>query len=175
VRITRSDDTDTFVSTLVPFVGEGLARDEAVAVVSPRLKLRALRSALGDLGDGVELYESESWYSSPSQAQARYRDLTDRHLADGRPWIRVVGEPPWTPRHVANLGEWIRYESLINLAFANTPATILCPYDRRSAPARAVADAARVHSDLFDGDALDANPEYVDAARFLLDGDAYGG
>jgi len=162
------------VSTVVPFVIDGVARDEAVAVITPRTKLRALRTALGDAADGVEMHESESWYSSPIDAEARYRTMTDRFLGEGRPWIRIVGEQIWTARTRAHPEAWARYESLLNVTFANLPVTVMCAYDRRSAPAAALADSHLIHPTLVDAGGLRTNADYVDPVHFLVERNGRG-
>ncbi len=67
--------------------------------------------------------------------------------AAGEP-VRFVGEPIWPGRSAAEICEATRHEALINLAFATTSATILCPYDTADLPPAVIADACRTHPTL---------------------------
>jgi anti-sigma regulatory factor (Ser/Thr protein kinase) len=62
--------------------------------------------------------------------------------------VRVVGEVNFgrTPREWA---EWTAYESILNRAFADQPAWIVCPYDARVLPEQIVRDALTTHPHCF--------------------------
>ena len=65
-----------------------------------------------------------------------WHDFVQQHGKGGRP-LRGIGEPIWAGRTDAELTECHRHESLLNLAFANTPAFwLLCPYDKQALPGR---------------------------------------
>ncbi len=59
--------------------------------------------------------------------------------------VRFVGEPVWPGRSAAEIREAMRHEALINLAFADADATILCPYDVTGLPRCVIADVGRTH------------------------------
>ncbi len=59
--------------------------------------------------------------------------------------VRVIGEPIWAGRSAVEYPACVQHEALINLAFADDDAIILCPYDAaRLAPA-VLADAESTH------------------------------
>jgi anti-sigma regulatory factor (Ser/Thr protein kinase) len=108
-----------FLAGLLPYIAEGLERDEAVVVVEPRPRFELLRDALGE--------------------------VLDRHTAAGRR-VRGVGEPAFVGRRTAELVECRLHEFLVNHAFDGGRGwRLLCPYDQDQLP-RAVTQAAlRTH------------------------------
>jgi anti-sigma regulatory factor (Ser/Thr protein kinase) len=73
------------------------------------------------------------------------------------------------------MSEWTRYEAILNVAFAEEPATFLCPYDARRLPTGVIADARRTHPELCSGAEVAASRDFVDVSRFVreLDGEAF--
>jgi hypothetical protein len=63
---------------------------------------------------------------------------------------------------------WARYESLVNLAFASSPVTIMCTYDKRTIPEGFVADARYTHPEVVRGNDATASPTYREPQDFLL-------
>jgi hypothetical protein len=126
-----------------------------------------LRDTLGDRSEHVELADSEDCYRSPSAALDRYRDFLRKKYEAGAAWIRIVGEPALAGRSDAEITACTRYESIINLAFASAPATIVCPYDTRSLPTEVVADARRTHTGVAHGGDASASRTYREPEDFL--------
>ena len=87
----------------------------------------------------------------------------------GASWIRVVGEAGWSGHTDDDIAMWTRYESLVNLAFASSPATIMCTYDEQAFPVEVVANAHRTHPQLAHGSGATASPVYREPEDFLLD------
>ena len=134
-----------------------------------------LRDTLGDRSEHVELADSEDCYRSPSAALDRYRDFLRKKYEAGAAWIRIVGEPALAGRSDAEITACTRYESIINLAFASAPATIVCPYDTRSLPTEVVADARRTHTGVAHGGDASASRTYREPEDFLLDAQTASG
>ena len=59
--------------------------------------------------------------------------------------VCCIGEPIWPGRTAAEMQEATRHEALINLAFRDSPVTVLCPYDGAGLPGSVIADAASTH------------------------------
>jgi transcriptional regulator with XRE-family HTH domain len=164
--IYRSDED--YLASAVPFLREGMARAECVLAVTANRQIGLLRDALGADAVGVEFVDSSEWYRSPSATLRGYRGYVKQRFEQGAHWIRVLGEPVWAGRTPAEISEWTRYESLINLALASLPATILCPYDERSVPAGVVADARHTHPEVTDAAGAATSPAYRDPEDYLL-------
>jgi anti-sigma regulatory factor (Ser/Thr protein kinase) len=58
-----------------------------------------------------------------------------------------VQEPAWPARTAAELREVIRHEALVNLALADVPVSVLCPYDVRLGTGL-IASVKRTHPEL---------------------------
>ena len=163
------DTDEQFLMTTVPFCRDGLDRDDAVLAVTTTANIDHLRDSLGGDADRIEFVDSAVWYDAPGRTLAAYhRYVTER--SDRR--IRIIGEPVWEGRDALEAAEWTRYESVINLAFADSAAWIVCPYDARVVPAAVVDDARRTHPDLVDGPVTEFSPAYV--APDLFDGGIRG-
>jgi len=132
-----------FVQAVLPFVRDGLARDEPVlvAVIDPRL--RALRAALGRDAEGVLFADMAELGHNPARIIPAWREFTARH--GGRP-IRGVGEPIWAGRRDAEIVECQFHEALLNVAVAAaTPLWLICPYDTATLDGTILREARRSH------------------------------
>jgi transcriptional regulator with XRE-family HTH domain len=162
------------LAVTVPFLTRALAGGEAAIAVTTPARIRLLREALGGQADRVDFFGSAGWYSSPVAALSRYRGWLEEQVAGGAPWARIIGEPVWIGRSGPEIADWVRYESLINISFAASPATIMCPYDAQTAPAEVLEHARRTHPELAHGDGALDSPSYVNPEALLL-GQAPGG
>lgn len=156
---------EQFLSATVPFCRDGLERDDAVLAVTTAANIGHLRDSLGDDAARVEYVDANAWYRAPGRTLAAYHRYVDERAGRHRR-IRIIGEPVWAGRDALATGEWTRYESIINLAFADSAAWIVCPYDTRVVPAPVVDDARRTHPDLVTGPAAEPSPAYLAPALF---------
>ncbi len=105
--------------------------------------------------------------SSLPSAASGYRNYVKERYEGGAAWTRIVGEPVWTGHSDTELAEWFRYEALINLSFASSPATVVCTYDTRSTPESALDEAFRTHPQVGAGQ-VTASATYRQPEDFLL-------
>lgn len=158
--------SDEFVSALAPFVREGLERGDPVLAVTSAGNVAALRAELGPAAArDVDFRDADTWYRQPYRTLRAYGRYVDEH-ADGHV-VRVIGEPVWHSRSSAAMREWARYESVLNLAFASSPAWIVCPYDTSALPAHVVDDACRTHPELLVGADACASAEFLPPERLV--------
>jgi DNA-binding GntR family transcriptional regulator len=162
-------DEPELLAATVPFVLEGLDASERVLAVTTPQSAEALGRALGRRAGEVEFRDSGDWYLLPSHTLLSYERYIEQ---SDRPRVRVIGEVAWSGVSPAPMGEWIRYESILNVAFASQPVTFMCPYDVRALPERIVADARRTHPELADGTTVSSSRDFVDAATLLRELDA---
>jgi hypothetical protein len=158
-------DDDEFVDSTGPYLSEGMDRSEALLAVTTARNIDILRQHLGQGAAPVRFVDSEHWYSSPVSALNAYRRFLDESLSRGAPWIRIVGEPVWGRRSEEEVRAWHHYESLLNLAFAPMPATVLCLYDKRSVDPAIVTAARSNHPKILEGRKTVDNPEYRDLSK----------
>ena len=136
---------DDFLAGLLPFVHEGLERDEAVVVAEPRPRLELLRDALGSDSTAVEFHDMAEIGANPARIIGVWADVLDRHTSAGRR-LRGVGEPAFPGRRTAELAECKLHELLLNHAFDGGPGwRLLCPYDQVHLPRAVVQGALHTH------------------------------
>jgi anti-sigma regulatory factor (Ser/Thr protein kinase) len=157
------DTDEQFLAATVPFCLDGLACDDAVLAVTTPANIDLLRQQLGDAAGNVEFIAADQWYDAPGRTLAAYHRYVDKRTGDaGRHrQVRVIGEPVWHGRDALETTEWTRYESVINMAFADCPAWIVCPYDARVMPPPVVADARRTHPQLVTGPTAENSVHYA--------------
>jgi anti-sigma regulatory factor (Ser/Thr protein kinase) len=132
-----------YLAGTVPFVFDGLAAGDPVAVSVPGPRLELLRAALGSDADRVRLHDMTEVGRNPGRIisevlLAAAEAHPDRH-------VRIIGEPIWAGRSALEYPACLQHEALINLAFRGRRATILCPYDVDGLDDAVLADAAETH------------------------------
>lgn len=142
-------DDQEYLTGTVPFVLDGLAASEPVAVAAPAPRLELITAELGRAAEEVHLVDMTLAGRNPG----RIIPSVLRAFADARPGVRVriIGEPIWPGRTASEYPACVQHEALINEAFSGRDATILCPYDARSLPADVLADAQATHPVLISG------------------------
>ena len=148
-----------YLSETIPFIREGLAADEPVAVAVPGPRLELLREALGDRAARVRLVDMTVAGRNPGRIIAEVL----RAAVDAHPdrHVRVIGEPIWPGRSDLEYPACVQHEALINLAFAGRSATILCPYDVAGLDPTVIADAVATHPTLIQSGTSWPSPGYA--------------
>ena len=132
-----------FVAGTLPFIREGLASEEPMLVVVSEEKIDLLRQGLGSDAGAVHFADMAEVGNNPARIIPAWYDFVNEH-SGRRP--RGIGEPIWAGRSAAELIECQRHESLLNVAFAESPAWwLLCPYDTDSLDPGVIAEARRSH------------------------------
>jgi transcriptional regulator with XRE-family HTH domain len=165
----RTDDQ--FRTILGPYLAEGIERSEPILAVTTSPNIELLRDYLGKDARWVQFVESRVFYSTPAAALAGYKNFSEASLARGAAWARVLGEPLWTGRSDAEVRLWARYESLFNLALADSPLSVVCPYDERSATAEIVRQAHLTHPNVLSDQGISPCRDYAGPGRFALEAD----
>ena len=166
-RILTYGSDDEYVTPLVAFMEEGIARDEGVLAVTTPRHAGLLQDALGVNARHVDFQEVAAWYRPLLGAASGYRNYVKERYEGGAAWTRIVGEPLWTEHSDTELAEWFRYEALINVSFSSSPATVICTYDTRTTPESALDDAFRTHPQV-GANHVTASPTYREPEDFLL-------
>jgi anti-sigma regulatory factor (Ser/Thr protein kinase) len=146
--------TEQFVASMAPFVRDGLARGDVVFAATKRSNVDALREELGADSELVELHDAFEWQTRPYNRLQAFRRLVDG-LPPGA-CLRAMGEPVWAGSS-AEIRQWARYESLINLALADAPMRFVCLYDGSELSQRIIDYALRTHPEqICDGRDVDS-------------------
>lgn len=153
------DDHD-YLTGIVPFVDRALQRGEPVLVAVPGPRIDLLAGALGTRA-----------------VEVRFVDMTRAGRNPGKiiPWVlhafvaehpgapvRMIGEPVWPGRSAEEYPACVQHEALINVAFAEDVATVLCPYDTTGLPGVVLDHVATTHPVLVEPDARRPSPDYAD-------------
>jgi hypothetical protein len=160
---------DEYLALAAPFLLEGLARLDCVLAVAASRQIDLLRDALGDTATGIEFQDSSQWYRSPGGTLNGYRTFVKERFEQGAHWIRVLGEPVWVGLTATEVTAWTRYESMINVALASLPVTIICPYDASTSPEGVLVAARCTHPNLTEAGGAIPSPAYREPEEFLLD------
>ncbi|UGS36548.1 sensor histidine kinase [Capillimicrobium parvum] len=143
---------DGFVDEIAPRVAGTLREGGHAAVAAPTDRVQRLQSVFG-AEERLQLLDMTEIGVNPARIIPAWRDLADRALAEGGPFLGV-GEPVWVGRSAAELDECHRHEALINVAFGDDPAwQLICPYDADGLPPKVIADARMTHPAVHDGGA----------------------
>ncbi|MEU7529495.1 sensor histidine kinase [Saccharothrix sp. NPDC042600] len=142
-------DAEQFLEGTVPFVRAGLAAGEPVLVAVPQRGIDLLRAALSDAADQVEFLDMRTAGRNPGRiipgVLSAFADT-----ARGDP-VRIVGEPVWAGRTELEYPACVQHEALINTAFEDRPAWILCPYDASALAPDVLGDAETTHPVVLEG------------------------
>lgn len=136
-----------YLDGTLPFIEEGLAADEPVAVAVPGAMHEPLRAALAGSAARVQLIDMTEAGRNPGRILSGVLlDFADRHRHAER--VRIIGEPIWPGRSDVEYAACVQHEALINQAFAGRSVEILCPYDAAGLPRDVLDDAERTHPTL---------------------------
>ncbi len=151
---------DEYLTGTLPFIEEGLAAGEPVAVAVPASRLEPLRAELGEAAARVRFVDMGEASSNPGRIiPGVLLAFADAHRDAGP--MRIVGEPIWPGRSDVEYPACVQHEALINMAFAGRPATVLCPYDVEGLPAAVLADAEATHPAVIDASGVRVSTRYA--------------
>jgi anti-sigma regulatory factor (Ser/Thr protein kinase) len=148
---------EQFLATAVPFVAGGLSNGDTVVAVTVDRNAALLREQLGVDASRLSFVAARGWYDTPGRTLAAYYELVDEVTAR-HGFLRVLADMAWAGDPVETSG-WARYESVVNVAFAASPAWMVCGYDVSALPAAAVHGARLTHPELATG--VDSEPSRV--------------
>jgi anti-sigma regulatory factor (Ser/Thr protein kinase) len=156
---------EEFLAGAMPFLEEGIdLREPTIAAPTPA-NGDLLRARLGRRAKAVVWAESQEAH----RAVERYAILLqfiDRQRNLGATRIRVFGEPCWPPGGGPGVAEWKRYESFLNVALADYPVWMVCPYDASRLSQDIVEDALLTHPTIGSGAGRTPSPGYLEPSEF---------
>jgi len=158
----RYHDLDGMVAGAVPYLVEGLDRGERVLAVMTGEGRAALTQALGPRAGEVEFWDAESMYERTARAVLALQRFTRR----GRGRARLFGDVASAAGHMT-ADEWLRYESVVDLACTGLPVSLLCGYHEGRIPAEILALLERTHRHVHAGGEVHESPAYEDPADVL--------
>ncbi|MFB9909617.1 anti-sigma factor RsbA family regulatory protein [Allokutzneria oryzae] len=163
---------DEFLAMAVPFVEDGLARNEPVLAAVTAANIDVLNEALGSCADDVEYADTAYFGRRPPQRVASFDRYWKRRSTPAAEHVRILAEPVWFGRSRQEVVEWKRLESGLNSILAATNIWMICPYDTRVVDPAIIADARRTHPAHVQGHAAHTCPEFVEPQEFAARCDA---
>ena len=160
------DSDEGYASALGTFIAEGLSAGEPVLAVIDSDKTAVLMDALGSDGAKVHFADMRAIGGNPARIIPFWSALMAKHSLPGRR-ARGIGEPVWAERSSDELAECYQHESLLNLAFAEAPFTLVCPYDTTALAPDVVAHAHQSHPFVQNGGASTSSDRYEHAPNYL--------
>jgi anti-sigma regulatory factor (Ser/Thr protein kinase) len=151
----------------LPFVEDALAEEEPALVAVQERHLDNLRGALNGTPPGLTLFSAEQWYDTSARSRDKFARWVNDHLdGSGTRRTRVIGEPPWAIGHEAQIRDWARYESVVNVAFESMPVSFICSYDAGALPDDVIGHARSTHPEIVDSDGIAQSAVYEDPIEF---------
>jgi anti-sigma regulatory factor (Ser/Thr protein kinase) len=156
---------EEFMDVALPFVEAGLSSKQPTLVAVQDRHCENLRAALGGTPEELTLCPAEDWYATSARSREKFARWGAEHaLISGR--ARLMGEPPWSLGREAQVRDWARHESVLNVAFAGQPLTFICPYDARALPEEILRHARGTHPEIVNGDGVSPSTSYEDPTDF---------
>ena len=138
-------DDEGFLAGLLPFIRDGLERDEAVVIAEPRPRMELLQDALGDDAVAVQFLDMVEIGATPARIIGVWAAALEKHTSAGQR-LRGIGEPAFHGRRELEFVECQLHEQLLNHAVDDGPAwRLLCPYDEVRLPRAVVRAALQTH------------------------------
>ena len=149
-----------YMAALRSFIRASRARDDAVLVAIPNghARLQQVHRELADDSAQVTLIDMAKLGRNPARIMPAFLTFADKHRGQR---VCCIGEPIWPGRTAAEVQEATRHEALMNLAFRDSPVTVLCPYDSTRLPGSVMADAASTHPAVIEDGQETASPRYL--------------
>ncbi|HKP18685.1 MAG TPA: sensor histidine kinase [Gaiellaceae bacterium] len=151
---------EEFLDGTLSFIREGLTAGEPVLAVLDTRKIELLREGLNGEVDRVLFADMSEVGANPARIIPAWEDFVAEHHRDGRQ-VRGIGEPICPERSPDELVECHRHESLLNVAFADAPFTLMCPYDVDALDDDAIEEAMRTHPYIWRGEARGPSWSYA--------------
>ncbi len=153
--------TAEYLEGTVPFIREGLAAGEPVALAVPGPNLRLILAELGSDADRVRLLDMTRSGRNPGRIVPNVlRAFADTHRCRR---VRIIGEHLWTGYTAREYPACAQHEALIHIALAGRSVTMLCPYDASRVGIQTLADAEAIHPLLIGANGKRASTAYAPA------------
>jgi anti-sigma regulatory factor (Ser/Thr protein kinase) len=137
-------DDREYVEGLIRFLRPAVDSGDPIALAVPEHKLQLVRDQLCDLSN-KQLLDMSEVGRNPGRILPVIEQLREEH--PGRT-LHYVGEPIWPGRTDEEIREAVRHEALINVALADMPMRVLCPYDAAALDEAVLASAKRTHPEI---------------------------
>src|SRR5687768_11772075 len=143
------ESDEEYVDGLRAYFEPAVESGEPMLASVPRRRHDLLRNSFNGDRSALQLLEMEEVGRNPGRIIAAIKAALDSY---GGRRLHFVGEPIWAGRTSEEIREATKHEALINLAFADAPIRVLCPYDVKGLDGAVLADAEHTHPHMLDAD-----------------------
>jgi anti-sigma regulatory factor (Ser/Thr protein kinase) len=148
-----------YLDSLLPFIVDAVAAEQAVLVALPGPTLAAVAEGLGRSAADVTMTDMTEAGRNPGRILGELLSgFADKHRDQP---VRMIGEPMWPSRSAVEYPACVQHEALINRAFTGRDITVVCSYAVAQLDPDVIADARCTHPVLWqDGSFEQDNPAY---------------
>jgi anti-sigma regulatory factor (Ser/Thr protein kinase) len=158
---------EEFLAGALPFLEEGIDRSEPILAAPTHANAQLLRGRLGRRAKAIDWAENAETHRAVERLGI-FLDYIGEHASRGATRVRLLGEPCWPPEDGPGVAEWKRYESFLNVALADHPVWLVCPYDAVRLAPDIVEDARLTHPNVGYGAGRTACADYLEPAAFAM-------
>jgi len=159
-------DDHEYVTGIVSVVRSAWAADQNVLVEVPAPRDELVRDALGADAAAVVFGDMTKDGRNPGRIIPVLFQFVAAH--PGR-HLAMISESMWPSRSAHAYDAVVQHEALVNLAFAEQHATLVCPYNISELPEQVLTDAERTHPILLiDGEHVSSS-KYSDPVEVVED------
>jgi DcmR-like sensory protein len=131
-----------YLPALSSVVAAARKRGDALFIAVPAHKVPLVRGMLRAGSANVTMADMTELGRNPARIIPALLTYAGEHRGQR---VCCIAEPAWPGRTAAELLEAAKHEALVNLAFQDSPVTIICPYDTEGLPAAVIDDAVSTH------------------------------
>lgn len=157
-------DEQEFLAGALPLLRAGIEADDPTFAVTAGRQTEILRDSLGQDASAVQFIEPSEIYKNPVRALAAFTAVAK--TLGPRPACIVMAED-WS--RYPDVFEWLRYDSIVNLAFADVDIQGFCCYDTQALSDDVISLLRRTHLKIHEGGAMRENPSYTETESVVAE------
>lgn len=175
------DSRDDQYNVILPFINEGLERQEKVINILEKACHHDHCQRLSEGGVSLkekatsrqlDILASEDTYLKGGSFGAEkmlllLEDALIEAQDEGFSSVRACGEMVWALKDVPGTDELIEYEARLNFLTPKHSCSLICMYDVSKFSGRVLADVLATHSHVIMNNRIHKNPYYIEPLEFL--------
>lgn len=131
-----------YLDEVLPFVRDGLELNQPVLLALPADNLARVSDTLGDAAAEVAMIDLSDTGRNPGRVLGLEAAFAAKHPGCR---LRLVGESVWPGRPADEYPACVQHEALVNIAFTDSDATVLCLFDANHLDEGVLADVLSTH------------------------------
>jgi anti-sigma regulatory factor (Ser/Thr protein kinase) len=148
---------DDYLPALSSVITASRARGDALFIAVPGDRVPLVRGMLGAESANVTLADMTELGRNPARIIPALMTYAGERRGQR---ACCIAEPVWPGRTAAELLEATKHEALVNLAFRDSPVTVICPYDTAGLPGSVIDETACTHPAVLQGQQEKASDRY---------------